>query len=51
MHEIYMGDNKNNFKQYLKRCMITVNTFEVFIVKLKHQYFLRSDTWKLDVMM
>lgn len=44
MHEIYMGDNENKFKQYLNSCMITVNAFEAFIVKLNNQYFLRSDT-------
>lgn len=34
MHEIYMGGNKKNFKQYLDSCMITVNTSGAFIVKL-----------------
>lgn len=50
MHEIYMGGNKNNFKQYLNSCMITVNTSEALTVNLKYQYLLRSDTRKLDVM-
>lgn len=50
MHEIYTRGNKNNLKQYLNSFMITVNISEAFKVKLKHQYLLRSDTRKLDVM-
>lgn len=50
MHDIYMGGNKNYFKQYLNSFMITVNTSGAFKVILKHQYPLRSGTRKLDVM-